>query len=146
MAVGVRSGFSAGRGGSRRGSRLAYRGGRVGFTVEAAGVRGVRVGRISAGGVRGGGSWGSRRRAGFAAAGAGVRGTRAGWRESRRSRLAVGGGTAGGVTPCGWRRDGGCRALHESRAGVQAGFSAWEGGLARVGLIVSTDFLPLVQR
>jgi hypothetical protein len=70
--------------------------------------------------ARGGGG------AGFVAA-AGVRGTRAGWRDSRRSRLAVGGGTAVGVTPCGWRRDGGCRALRESRAGelgVRAGFSA----------------------
>jgi hypothetical protein len=61
----------------------------AGVSRWSCGVRGVRVGRIVE---------------------AGVRGTRAGWRESRQTRLAVGGGTAVGVTPCGWRRDGGSRA------------------------------------
>ena len=100
-------------------------------------VRGSRrTGRADSGG------WGSqRRRLGFAAA-AGVRDTSAGWLTG--SRLAVGGGMAGGVrgvrvAACDWRLSGFAR-IARGRAGV-----CGEGGLAgavyTAVLIVSTDNL-----
>jgi hypothetical protein len=95
----------------RRAGFSANRGWRI--TVVVRGSR--RTGRADSGGrgLR-------RRQLGFAAA-AGVRGTRAGWRESRRTRLAVGGGTAVGVTPCCWRLARG----RAGRAGGVFGVRGW---------------------
>jgi hypothetical protein len=123
--------------GSRR-SRLASGGGLAGGVVPcgmAAGWRLLgfaRIARWRAG--RAGGGFGVRRWIGE------VHGTRAGWRGSRRSRLAVGGGMAGRITPCGMAAVGVCT---NHAQGVQAGFLACEGGLAGAVyiavLIVSTD-------